>query len=254
MKNICFVIICVLFLFLGVFTHANNIGLYPTFESCGVYVPCDTVGECHVWFRRNGSASWEESIAPFYDAREREYRTSIVRLEESTTYDIEVCLKTASGVSNFVSSFTTWSSEPPIARVLNISSFPKQSDGSVVVSCLHGRPDAWVKVVGDESLLCSGVFDAALEVSDCQYVIFEKLYVRGGRKYGIRTDASVSDVRFVNCNIAKWGRICATQNSRGHFLDQDGNEIIIGITSYIFLNASEYDIDYCVFEYEHHHT
>lgn len=223
MKNVCLVIIFVWFL--DAFTHANDIGLYPTFESCGVYVPCDTAGDCRVWFRRNGSVSWEESIAPFYDAVEHEYRTSIVRLEESAAYDIKVCLTTASDTLDFVSSFTTWSSEPPVARILNIGSFSERPDGSVVVSGLRGRPDAWIKVVGDEPVQCSGVSDAALEVSDCQYVIFEKLYVRGGRRYGIRTDASVSDVRFVNCNIAKWGRICASQNSKGHFLDKEGKEI-----------------------------
>lgn len=226
MRNLYSVIAIILFSFWGCIIYANNIRLFPTFESCGVYIPCDTVVDCRVWYKQSDSTIWHESYPPIYDVKEKEYRVSIVRLNEATTYDVKSCLRIKSGASvEYYSSFTTWTSNPSISKVLNISSFAKNVDGSITISGLKGQPEAWIKVVGDIPIQSSGIHEAALSVSDCCYVIFEKLCVRGGRKHGIRTDESVSNVRFVNCDIAKWGRVCATQNIKGHFLDNKGNEI-----------------------------
>ena len=64
----------------------------PTFESCSYYVPCDKETECHVQYRKSGEARWNEAFTPYYDKHLLEFRGSLVRLSEDTSYEIQVRL------------------------------------------------------------------------------------------------------------------------------------------------------------------
>ena len=107
----------------------------------------------------------------------------------------------------------------------NISDVYKRQDGTLSIVGLKGTSDGWIKIVGDVPVHGGITKEAALILDDCQYLIFEKLLVSGGFRHGIKTNAKVENVRFVNCEVTQWGRESIRQNQDGHYLDRNGKMI-----------------------------
>lgn len=198
----------------------------PTFESCSYYVPCERGTECKVSFRKRGTADWHEAFAPYYDDSLKECRGSLVRLSENTAYDLRIRLSGKGRKTRTLhETFTTWTSAPPIERTIPISRFQPDADGSLVIRGLQGTADGWIRIVGDVPVHGGDTREAALEVDDCRYLLFEHLLVSGGFRHGIKTNERVENVRFVNCEVTQWGRKSVRQNRDGHYLDRDGKMI-----------------------------
>jgi hypothetical protein len=232
MKQYILYIGCVIVLFLFSTSailwdeEAESCIVYPTFESCSYYVPCDKETECRVHYRKSGEIHWNEAFVPYYDKGLQEFRGSLVRLSEDTSYEIQVRLfRDGKNTRTIVKSFTTWTSTPVIAKTIPVSQFKTESDGTLSIVGLKGTSDGWIKIVGDVPVHGGIIKEAALILDDCQYLIFEKLLVSGGFRHGIKTNAKVENVRFVNCEVTQWGRESIRQNQDGHYLDRNGKMI-----------------------------
>jgi hypothetical protein len=61
-----------------------------TYECLGLYWASADPGECAVQFRREGDGPWRAALPLAYDARDHEYRGSIVGLAPDTSYEIKL--------------------------------------------------------------------------------------------------------------------------------------------------------------------
>jgi PKD repeat protein len=77
-----------------------------TFHSIGLYWAPGGTATAQVEFKEQGEALWRRGLDLWYDARNSEYRGSLVELRAGTTYDIRL---TRSGASGATFSATTWS-------------------------------------------------------------------------------------------------------------------------------------------------
>jgi hypothetical protein len=198
----------------------------PTFTSCSIYFPSKTPGECTVSFRKVQEKIWHQAFTPVYDSINKEFRVSIVRLEENTQYEIrlEMLSKNLQKITKNAK-FTTWSSDPKIGKALKISSFVTPASNAIELTGLKGKPDAWIKIGGDIVIDAQDVRNYAIRIEDCQYLIIEGVTIKGGHLHGILVNPTSSDIRIINCDISNWGRKPKTQKKNGEFLDIDGKNI-----------------------------
>jgi len=179
-----------------------------------------------VQYKKKGSVAWKQAFIPTYDSFDKEFRLSIVRLEEDTEYEVNiVLLKEGETFKEFNSSFKTWTSNPPIGKVINISSISLNPDNGLSINNLKGNPLSWIKVVGDIPINAGNKNEAAILINNSEYIIFENLTVTGGKKHAIKTYEKANNIRFINCDISKWGRISTRQDITGKYLDDEGNTI-----------------------------
>src|SRR5204863_2130661 len=70
---------------------AENPSAIATFESLGLYYERPAAAKaCHVRYKAAGAKEWREGYPLVYDAREHQYRGSLVGLKPDTAYDIEL--------------------------------------------------------------------------------------------------------------------------------------------------------------------
>jgi hypothetical protein len=203
-----------------------QIRVEPTFNSCSIYFPSGNSGECVASFRKSKDKIWHQAFTPVYDSINKEYRVSIVRLEENTQYEIRMELpdKNMTHLTGN-SKFTTWSSNPRIGKTLKISSLFKPDSKAIELTGLKGKPDEWIKITGDVDIDAGDDRNYAIQVEDCQYLIIEGVTIKGGYMHGILINRTSSDIRIINCDISKWGRKAYSQKKNGEFLDKDGKNI-----------------------------
>src|SRR5688572_22136215 len=92
----------------------------PTFQSIGLYWGPEGGSEARavaVQFREKGNASWREGLPLWFDARNAEYRGSIVELKSGTTYEIRLTLQ--GGAAESVTA-RTWSEELRIKKTVQV--------------------------------------------------------------------------------------------------------------------------------------
>lgn len=197
--------------------------LENTFSSCSVYQPAEDGMTCTIQFREKGATTWKQAFPPVYDGNLKEFRGSIVLLEEDTEY--EVCttlLRFGQPVIEYIAGFRTWTSNPPIGQEVLLSKLFKGKQKALEIKKLKGTPDAWIRIVPDCEINAGDEKEYALRFAECEYLILEGAIIRGGYRHGVVLTENVSNVRLINCDISKWGRIGVTQNDWGQYLDKDG--------------------------------
>lgn len=197
--------------------------LENTFASCSVYQPAEDGMTCVFQFREKGETAWKQTFPPVYDGNLKEFRGSIVLLEEDTEYEVRTILsRFDQPVSEYVTSFTTWTSNPPVGQEILLSKLFKGKSKALDLKKLKGTPNAWIRIVPDCDIDAGDEENFALRFTDCEYIILEGATIRGGYRHGIELNEKVSHVRIINCDISKWGRIGVTQNASGQYLDKEG--------------------------------
>ena len=185
--------------------------LRPTFNSCGFYYGCDKVGTPVLQFRKQGG-EWQKAFAPvhFFENENtttglvmNEYRGSIVKLDENTTYEVRFCdgdkvLKQGS--------FTTWMSDVPVAKTVYID--PATFKAPYVISA-KGTPDGWIRyaIKDGKELNYNGV-KTMIEVKKAQYILLDDMTIKSGvNSREVINIVDSQNVRVRNCDISNWGRI-----------------------------------------------
>lgn len=211
---------------------------YPTFESCGIYLPySDAANECRIFYKKSSESTWKTGYPAVFDTEAKEFRGSIVRLSENTTYKVKAEVYNL-GTKQYTTSeveFTTWNSNVSVGSTHDISEYKVGSGNSAyyLIDNVQGSANAWVKITSSTVLnmpLCTAAH--AILISNSKYVILEGITLIGGGKNGIyvqnissSTTITASDIRIVNCNISKWGRSSTTTTNKGVYVDSNGEEI-----------------------------
>ncbi|MFT3766285.1 MAG: hypothetical protein QM820_12360 [Minicystis sp.] len=198
----------------GSAADSPTIGAVPTYACIGLTwagasAPADLVrdADCRMDYRAKGATAWRAGLALWYDARDGEYRGSLVNLAAGTTYEVRLTLQ--DGTVGTVEA-TTWSEHP---RILKTIELPASSDETLTIS-ESGSADGYV-------LYTAGAKGSTIDVGKRQdfnvvvnasHVIVRGLTLRGARHSGIllgpgakTNDADISDVIIEGNDISAWG-------------------------------------------------
>lgn len=181
--------------------------LVPTFENIGYYI--DYVNDnssCTITYRKVGDKQWKPVFDPMNDTRTHQFRGSIAFLKQDTEYEVKAVITEGDRVvKESIANVHTWKDNPPIAKTVKLKDI-YSGKGDLTLLNLKGTEDGWIKVDGEGMTVDVGKeFFEAVTISNCEYLIFENVKVRGGTDMGIVLDQYCHDVRIVNCDIAEWG-------------------------------------------------
>jgi len=220
----------------------DELRVVPMFQSCGVYYEVDDLfGECVTEYREKPSGAWrkvyglvtnpERAVTDYDLNKDRPvyldkcmFRGSVVNLKENTEYELRVTYKRGDASVIREASFRTWTSNPPVAKIVNIKDLKR--DGALVISD-KGTADGWIKYAGSKDFFVKAADKAkeAVIIRDSEYVIVENLTVMGGERNGMVIENS-RHVRIVNCDISQWGVRGKQDLSKGvYFYNQEGGRI-----------------------------
>ena len=180
----------------------------PTFECIGLYwkAPGGAADKtCEVRYRPAGTDAWANAMPLWFDARDGEYRGSIVQLKPGTAYEIALALQGTPTCAALTC--VTWKGTFPVAETVAV---PVSSAEALAVNrsgTANGyvlyAPPAGAKMA---TLDVGGERDQCVVVTG-SYVILRGLVLKNARIHGIQLMDGVHDVVIEECDISGWGRI-----------------------------------------------
>ena len=111
-----------------------------TYNSVSVYLSDATAPEdddARVRYRKLDDRLWRPALPLWYDARDKQYRGSLVGLDEGATYVVEVTLD--DGTKRAIEA-TTWTEDVPVAKVVTL---PESSSAMLTIT-ESGTADGYV--------------------------------------------------------------------------------------------------------------
>jgi hypothetical protein len=187
----------------GAFLFAAGPRAVSTFESIGLYWNRAAAKEgCAVRYRAAGAAEWRQGYPLVYDAREREYRGSLVGLQTDTSYEIRL----EAGGEQADLQARTWAESFPVGKTTHLTG---ATDKSITIS-EGGTENAWHLVTpAPGAKFTSDVFNGADSnvVVEADYVILRGLELRGAGVSAVLIRRGVQHVVVEDCHISGWGRL-----------------------------------------------
>jgi hypothetical protein len=123
------------------FPSGPNPAAVTTYHSIGLYWfnPPNAGGAATVRFKEAGTPTWRDGLELWYDARNTEYRGSLVELKPGTTYDVELTL----AGSPTTLQATTWSEKHPIGSTVIV---PNGSTVFDVTTAMSGSASGYTLI------------------------------------------------------------------------------------------------------------
>jgi hypothetical protein len=180
----------------------------PTFECVGLSwkAPGGAADKtCEARYRAAGADAWKDAMPLWFDARNGEYRGSIVCLQPGTAYEVALALRGTP--TRAALTVATWKEAFPAAETVGL---PASSAETLAVT-RSGAPDGYVLYAP-----APGAKTATIDVGGAQdqcvvvtasYVILRGLVLKNARIHGIQLMDAVHDVVIEECDISGWGRI-----------------------------------------------
>ena len=177
--------------------------IVPTYECAGIYWKIREDGACNVLYKAEAENQWKEGLDLVYDARDGEYRGSLVGLSPNTNYQVELSVQ--SSKTNL--DFTTRSDQFAVGKITLLDA--GISDQTVLVT-ESGTPEAYHLVTvpsHTKSILnLENVHPYGIEI-DADFVIIRGVEIRNPAVHGIIIRKNRHDVVIEQCHITFWGRI-----------------------------------------------
>ena len=174
-----------------------------TFESLGLYYNHPAPGPCRVWYRETGEKDWREGYPLVYDAREKQYRGSLVELKPATGYEIR--LDTGSGSARIAA--RTRSDVFPIGKTTFL---PGGVTGQTLVVSEGGTEKGWRLITPEPGKRTTfdvfNLLDNTI-VIEAGHVILRGLELKNAAVHAVVIKPGVQNVVIEDCRITRWGRI-----------------------------------------------
>lgn len=173
----------------------------PTFCSCGVCYGAPARLEGVRFEYRQAGGEWTTADDFTYFEETRDYRGSLLGLEENTDYEIRV----AQGDKVLASEKTrTWSSEIKIAKTVTLDparvKFPLEIRD-------RGNPTGWIRyTMPSGKTIVNDTDQPAIVLDGAQFVVLEGLKIEGGKASKSIRLKGTKCVRILNCELYGWGR------------------------------------------------
>jgi hypothetical protein len=203
----------------------------PTFESLGLYWDHAPAGErAPVKYRTAGAAEWREGYPLVYDAREKQYRGSLVELKPDTGYEIRL----TAGDDHVEFNGKTLSDKFPIGKTTEL---PGGTMDKTLVIREGGTEQGWHLVTpAPGSKVVSDVFNLSdyNVVVEAEYVILRGLELKNAAISGVLIRKGIQHVVVEDCHITGWGRIggarawgVTTGMDSGVYAENDAGHLVI---------------------------
>ena len=173
-----------------------------TYECAGLYWKIGDAGSARVRYRPAGTTPWKVGYELVYDARDGEYRGSLVGLQPDTPYEAEL---TAGGQTARVN-FRTRSDQFPIGRTTTV---PAGESARPIVITESGTPDAYHLVTAAPGTRATiDLRNTAMFGVDvnADYVIVRGLEIRNAGQHAVVIRENRHDVVVEQCHMIHWGR------------------------------------------------
>lgn len=200
-------------LFAAALQEAEAIRAIPTFECMSLEWPYAGGREdrpCRVEFRphRDGGA-WTRALDLWFDAREGQYRGSVVGLKAGVEYEFRLSLEGGPG-SSVVRA--TWPDRFPVSGTVTL---PEGRTTEPLVIREGGTPAGWRLYrahPGGSTIDVGNRADACIRI-EADRVIVQGIVCAGARIHGIWV-AGRKDVVIEGCDVSGWGRPDPTNDPR----------------------------------------
>ena len=172
-----------------------------TYECLGLTWETTEARECAVQFRRAGADTWRAALPLVYDARDHEYRGSIVGLTPDTPYEI----KLHAGDRDATLATRTRSDQFPVGATTTLPAGDSTQSFTITRS---GTPQGYHLISpppGARTTL-DALNRGSNLIIDADYVIVRGLELRNAATHGILIKAGHHDVVVEQCHIFGWGR------------------------------------------------
>lgn len=174
-----------------------------TFECAGIYWKLPVSSQCKIRYRELSKGIWAEGLDLEYDAREGEYRGSVIGLKPGTKYEADLTCSSAKKRIEFM----TRSDNFPVGKTTLL--LPGESDKPVIIND-SGTPDRYHLVTipeGAKSVLdLKNVSANGIEIN-ADYIIIRGIEIRNAAVNGIFISRGHHDIVIEQCHITFWGRI-----------------------------------------------
>ena len=183
--------------------NVSNPYAVSTYECAGVYWKTPEAGACKIRYKELKSKVWKDGLDLVYDARDDEYRGSIIKLTPNTEYQVELSTKSAKTQLTF----KTRNDNFPVGKTTIL---PEGETDKTLVITESGTPDAYHLVTvppkAKSVLNIKNVYDYGIDIA-ADYVIIRGVEIRNARIHGIRIQRGRHNIVIEDCYITFWGRI-----------------------------------------------
>jgi hypothetical protein len=173
-----------------------------TFECAGLYWKTGDNGTCRVRWRPKAGGEWRAGFELIYDARDGEYRGSLIGLQPDTAYEAE--LTAGAGMTSIA--FRTRSDRFPIGKTTLV---PAGETSTPIVITESGTPDAYHLVTAAPDTRATidlrNTAPVGVEVR-ADYVIVRGLEIRNAGQHALVIREKRHDVVVEQCHMIHWGR------------------------------------------------
>ena len=182
----------------------------PLINSIGLVIyGQDEESTATVKFRAEDDTYWREGLDLAWEPIYGSFAGSIVYLEASTTYHIEVTVTDAYGdIVEHSFQTTTKPNTPPINpnKIYYLSEIYSGGQLDLEALNIEGSADGYAKIIGDGPVIEAGSdVLAAVNIGNNSYVMLENLTVKGGQRYGIFAKKA-HHIWIKGCNVSEYGR------------------------------------------------
>jgi hypothetical protein len=200
----------------------------PRYENCSVYINrCQAKNSRtfsgQVQYRKSGSERWLAAPPLVYIPDEKAARSSILKLDENTAYDVQIILDDAGRRETITGGFRTLHSQLPVAKTIVLG--PDNFRGRLTPT-ESGSPDGYIRYTAQPGFVLDGSGDGedVIHLENLHHLILDGLIVRGGKRFGI-TVAGSENIAIRNCDIARFGRTGTPDLSIGYKYCVDGEAL-----------------------------
>jgi hypothetical protein len=176
-----------------------------TFHSIGLYwspAAGSNSNDCDVQYRKLGESTWNDALDLWWDARDHQYRGSIVHVKPNTQYEVKLALDTGGSYTVLTK---TWSEEFPIAQTIEVDNRTTR----LTLTNIKGSPNGYILYkpsTGGGTIDLGGNDSTALYMSGCSYVIIRGLTLTDSTGQGIQIQNNSHDIVIEDCSIDDYGQ------------------------------------------------
>ena len=176
---------------------ADNLKIVPGFQVCSIEYDGGTSGK--VRYRKTGEKTWKNAHDPVFVESEKVLRTSLLKLEEDASYDVEV----TSGNEKQISSFRTRKFDFPVAETVYLTG----KDCGRTFKPKSGKPGAYIRYTAAPGFIFTSGKRAGIGIliENSEYIILDGLTVKGGVFNSVRIRNS-KHIVITNCDISGFGQ------------------------------------------------
>ena len=178
--------------------------LRPTFASCSVeWNTPAPLEDFELTYRKVGQKRWQNVHPLPYFHDQPGYRTSILRLEENSYYEVRAM---QGGRQVFNGRFRTWESDVPIAKTIVID--PDKARYPIRIN-VKGEKDGWVRYTVEKGkVLKNEGRTPTIIVDGADHILIDNIVFKGPHIHeGALVIKNSRAVRIRNCELSDFGRI-----------------------------------------------